>query len=104
MGIEGQCAGLTVRTQRQPAFVRPGRGKGYLSDIGRFAMLERNREFELARRWREVGDREAADELVTSHLRLAAKIAMGYRGYPLPVSEMLSEGNVGLRQALIRLH
>ena len=102
MGIEGQFAGLTVRTQRQPAFVRPGRGKGYLSDIGRFAMLERNREFELARRWREFGDREAADELVTSHLRLAAKIAMGYRGYGLPVSEMISEGNVGLMQALNR--
>jgi RNA polymerase sigma-32 factor len=102
MGIEGQFAGLTVRTQRQPAFVRPGRGKGYLSDIGRFAMLERNREFELAKRWRELGDREAADELVTSHLRLAAKIAMGYRGYGLPVSEIVSEGNVGLMQALNR--
>jgi RNA polymerase sigma-32 factor len=102
MGIEGQFVGLTVRTQRQPAFVRPGRGKGYLSDIGRFAMLEREREFELARRWREFGDREAADELVTSHLRLAAKIAMGYRGYGLPISEMISEGNVGLMQALNR--
>src|ERR1700744_3767026 len=102
MGIEGQFAGLTVRTQRQPAFVRSGRGKGYLSDIGRFAMLERDREFELARRWRESGDRQAADELVTSHLRLAAKIAMGYRGYGLPVSEMISEGNVGLMQALNR--
>ena len=102
MGIEGQFVGLTVRTQRQPAFARAGRGKGYLSDIGRFAMLERNREFELAKRWREFGDREAADELVTSHLRLAAKIAMGYRGYGLPVSEMISEGNVGLMQALNR--
>jgi RNA polymerase sigma-32 factor len=103
MGIEGQFASsLTVRTPRQPAFVRPGRGKGYLSDISRFAMLERNREFELAKRWREFGDREAADELVTSHLRLAAKIAMGYRGYGLPVSEMISEGNVGLMQALNR--
>jgi RNA polymerase sigma-32 factor len=102
MGIEGQFAGLTVRTQRQPALVRPGRGKGYLSDIGRFAMLERNREFELARRWRQFGDREAADELVTSHLRLAAKIAMGYRGYGLPISEMISEGNIGLMQALNR--
>jgi RNA polymerase sigma-32 factor len=102
MGIEGQFAGLTVRTQRQPAFIRPGRGKGYLSDIGRFAMLERKREFELAKRWRELGDRGAADELVTSHLRLAAKIAMGYRGYGLPVSEMISEGNIGLMQALNR--
>jgi RNA polymerase sigma-32 factor len=102
MGIEGQFAGLTVRTQRQPAFVRPGRGKGYLSDIGRFAMLERDREFELAKRWREFGDRTAADELVTSHLRLAAKVAVGYRGYGLPISEMISEGNIGLMQALNR--
>jgi RNA polymerase sigma-32 factor len=102
MGIEGQFTGLTVRRQRQPAFVRPGRGKGYLSDIGRFAMLERSREYELAMRWRELGDREAADQLVTSHLRLAAKIAMGYRGYGLPISEIISEGNVGLMQALNR--
>jgi RNA polymerase sigma-32 factor len=102
MGIEGQFAGINVPTPRQPAFVRPGRGKGYLSDISRFAMLERNREFELAKRWRESGDREAADVLVTSHLRLAAKIAMGYRGYGLPISEMISEGNVGLMQALNR--
>jgi RNA polymerase sigma-32 factor len=102
MGIEGQFAGINVRAPRQPAFVRPGRGKGYLSDISRFAMLERTREFELARRWREFGDREAADVLVTSHLRLAAKIAMGYRGYGLPISEMISEGNVGLMQALNR--
>lgn len=102
MGIEGQFAGLAAQIRHQPAFVRPGRGKGYLSDISRFAMLERNREFELAKRWRESGDREAADELVTSHLRLAAKIAMGYRGYGLPVSEMISEGNVGLMQALNR--
>jgi RNA polymerase sigma-32 factor len=102
MGVEGRFPGLTVRTQRQPAFVRSGHGKGYLSDIGRFAILERNREFELARRWREFGDLEAADELVTSHLRLAAKIAMGYRGYGLPISEMISEGNVGLMQALNR--
>jgi RNA polymerase sigma-32 factor len=102
MGIEGQFAGLTVRTQRQPAFVRPGRGKGYLSDISRFAMLERDREFELAKRWREFGDRTAADELVTSHLRLAAKVAVGYRGYGLPISEMISEGNIGLMKALNR--
>jgi RNA polymerase sigma-32 factor len=102
MGIEGQFAGLTVRIQRQPAFVRAGRGKGYLSDIRRFAMLEKTREFELAKRWREFGDRAAADELVTSHLRLAAKIAMGYCGYGLPVSEIISEGNIGLMQALNR--
>ena len=102
MGIEGQFAGITTLPRRQPAFVRDGRGKGYLSDIGRFAMLERDQEYRLAKRWREHGDRDAANELVTSHLRLAAKVAMGYRGYGLPVSEIISEGNVGLMQALKR--
>jgi RNA polymerase sigma-32 factor len=100
MGIEGQFAGLTVRTQS--AISRDGRGKGYLSEIRRFAMLEKEQEYELARRWRERGDRDAANQIVTSHLRLAAKIAMGYRGYGLPVSEIISEGNVGLMQALNR--
>ncbi|MEA2974730.1 MAG: polymerase sigma-32 factor [Alphaproteobacteria bacterium] len=102
MGIEGQFAGITALTRRQPAFVRNGRGNGYLSDIGRFAMLERDQEYRLAKRWREHGDRDAANQLVTSHLRLAAKVAMGYRGYGLPVSEIISEGNVGLMQALNR--
>jgi RNA polymerase sigma-32 factor len=102
MGIEGQFAGLTARTRRQPALARDGRGKGYLSDIRRFAMLERDQECELAKRWREHGDHDAANQLVTSHLRLAAKIAMGYRGYGLPISEIISEGNVGLMQALNR--
>jgi RNA polymerase sigma-32 factor len=102
MGIEGQFAGLTARTRRAPAFVRDGRGKGYLYDIRRFAMLEREQEYKLAKRWREHGDRDAANQLVTSHLRLAAKIAMGYRGYGLPISEIISEGNVGLMQALNR--
>jgi RNA polymerase sigma-32 factor len=100
MGIEGQFAGLAARTQ--PAITRDGRGKGYLYDIRRFAMLEKEQEYELAKRWRERGDRNAANQLVTSHLRLAAKIAMGYRGYGLPVSEIISEGNVGLMQALNR--
>jgi RNA polymerase sigma-32 factor len=102
MGIEGQFAGITALTRRQPAFVRDGRGKGYLDDIRRFAMLERDQEYRLAKRWREHGDRDAANQLVTSHLRLAAKVAMGYRGYGLPVSEIISEGNVGLMQALNR--
>src|SRR5947208_15115862 len=100
MGIEGQFAGITALTRRQPALVRDGRGKGYLYDIRRFATLERDQEYELARRWREHGDRDAANQLVTSHLRLAAKIAMGYRGYGLPVSEMISEGNIGLMQGV----
>jgi RNA polymerase sigma-32 factor len=102
MGIEGQFTGLTARTQRQAAFVGNGPGSAYLSDIRRFAMLERDQEYQLAKRWREHRDRRAADQLVTSHLRLAAKIAMGYRGYGLPVSEMISEGNIGLMQALNR--
>jgi RNA polymerase sigma-32 factor len=102
MGIEGQFAGITALTRPQPAFVRDGRGKGYLDDIRRFAMLERDQEYSLAKRWREHGDRDAANQLVTSHLRLAAKVAMGYRGYGLPVSEIISEGNVGLMQALNR--
>src|ERR1700694_1213068 len=102
MGIEGQFAGLTIPTQRQPALVRDGHGKAYLYDVRRFAMLERDQEYELAKRWREQGDRNAADQLVTSHLRLAVKIAMGYRGYGLPISEVISEGNVGLMQALKR--
>jgi RNA polymerase sigma-32 factor len=98
MCIEGQFAGLTTRTQS--AIAGTGRGKGYLYDIRRFAMLEKQQEYELAKRWRERGDRDAANQLVTSHLRLAAKVAMGYRGYGLPVSEIISEGNVGLMQAL----
>jgi RNA polymerase sigma-32 factor len=102
MGIEGQFAGIAALTRRQPALVRDGRGRGYLSDIGRFAMLERDQEYRLAKRWREHGDRDAANQLVTSHLRLAAKVAMGYRGYGLPVAEIISEGNVGLMQALNR--
>src|ERR1700710_2045411 len=102
MGIEGQFAGITALTRPQSAISRDGRGKGYLSEIRRFAMLEKEQEYELARRWRERGDRDAANQIVTSHLRLAAKIAMGYRGYGLPVSEIISEGNVGLMQALNR--
>jgi RNA polymerase sigma-32 factor len=102
MGIEGQLAGITVRPRRTPAVTGDESGKGYLRDIRRFPMLEREQEFELAKRWRERGDRGAANQLVTSHLRLVVKIAMGYRGYGLPVSEIISEGNVGLMQALNR--
>ena len=74
----------------------------YLEEIRRFPMLEPQDEFMLAKRWREHGDRDAAHKLVTSHLRLVAKIAMGYRGYGLPISEAISEGNVGLVQAVER--
>jgi RNA polymerase sigma-32 factor len=102
MGIEGQFMGLTARTQRPPALAGDARGKRYLLNIRRFAMLEKDQEYELATRWRERGDRDAANQLVTSHLRLAAKVAMGYRGYGLPVAEIISEGNIGLMQALNR--
>ncbi|MBB6308805.1 RNA polymerase sigma factor RpoH [Xanthobacter tagetidis] len=74
----------------------------YLEEIRRFPMLEPQQEYMLAKSWREHGDREAAHKLVTSHLRLVAKIAMGYRGYGLPISEVISEGNVGLMQAVKR--
>jgi RNA polymerase sigma-32 factor len=74
----------------------------YLEQIRRFPMLEPQDEYMLAKRWREHGDRDAAHKLVTSHLRLVAKIAMGYRGYGLPISEVISEGNVGLMQAVKR--
>ncbi|MFS8035849.1 RNA polymerase sigma factor RpoH [Xanthobacter sp. AM11] len=74
----------------------------YLEEIRRFPMLEPQEEYMLAKSWREHGDRDAAHKLVTSHLRLVAKIAMGYRGYGLPISEVISEGNVGLMQAVKR--
>jgi RNA polymerase sigma-32 factor len=74
----------------------------YLNQIRRFPMLEPQEEYMLAKRWREHQDPEAAHKLVTSHLRLVAKIAMGYRGYGLPISEVVSEGNVGLMQAVKR--
>ena len=74
----------------------------YLAEIKRFPMLEPQEEYMLAKRWREHDDREAAHKLVTSHLRLVAKIAMGYRGYGLPIGEVISEGNVGLMQAVRR--
>jgi RNA polymerase sigma-32 factor len=75
---------------------------GYLTDIRRFSLLEKEQEYRLAKRWRDHGDRKAADQIVTSHLRLAAKIAMNYRGYGLPLAEIVSEGNVGLMQAVNR--
>ena len=72
----------------------------YLSEVRKFPMLDKDEEFILAKRWREDGDTEAAERMVTSHLRLVAKIAMGYRGYGLPIGEVISEGNVGLMQAV----
>ncbi len=74
----------------------------YLQEIRKFPMLAPEEELELSRRWRDTGDHAAAHKLVTSHLRLVAKIAMGYRGYGLPVGELISEGNVGMMQAVKR--
>ncbi len=72
----------------------------YLAEIRRFPMLAKDEEFMLAKAWKEHGDSDSAHKLVTSHLRLVAKIAMGYRGYGLPIGEVISEGNVGLMQAV----
>jgi len=74
----------------------------YLQEIRKFPLLDQGEEYMLAKRWREHGDPDAAHKLVTSHLRLVAKIAMGYRGYGLPLSELISEGNVGMMQAVKR--
>jgi RNA polymerase sigma-32 factor len=74
----------------------------YLEEIQRFPMLERQEEYMLAKRWREHCDRDAANRLVTSHLRLVTRIARDYRRYGLPISEAISEGNVGLMQAVAR--
>jgi RNA polymerase sigma-32 factor len=81
-------------TQHEPTLAR------YLQQVRGFPMLGAQDEYMLARRWREHGDQKAAHQLVTSHLRLVAKIAMGYRGYGLPISEIVAEGNIGLMQAV----
>lgn len=83
-----------------PVLTPEGSFASYLSKIRKFPMLDAAEEYVLAKNWRDKGDKEAAHKLVTSHLRLVAKIAMGYRGYGLPVSELVSEGNIGLMQAV----
>src|SRR6187401_3071131 len=93
---------VMARTAALPALKAESGLSHYLDEIRRFPMLEPQEEYILARSWREHGDREAAHKLVTSHLRLVAKLAMGYRGYGLPISEVISEGNVGLMQAVKR--
>jgi RNA polymerase sigma-32 factor len=85
-----------------PVLANEGGLSRYLDEIRKFPMLEPSEEYMLAKSWREHGDRTAAHKLVTSHLRLVAKIAMGYRGYGLPIGEVVSEGNVGLMQAVKR--
>ena len=90
----GNTGGLSVTLSPEQGL------NSYLQEIRKFPMLEKQEEFMLAKRWAEHGDTEAAEKMVTSHLRLVAKIAMGYRGYGLPIGEVISEGNVGLMQAV----
>jgi RNA polymerase sigma-32 factor len=93
---------VMARVAALPIVTAEGGLTRYLEEIRRFPMLEPQQEYMLAKSWKERGDRDAAHQLVTSHLRLVAKIAMGYRGYGLPISEVISEGNVGLMQAVKR--
>ena len=83
-----------------PALSNEGSLTHYLQQIKKFPMLSEKQEISLAKKWRDEGDTSAAHTLVTSHLRLVARIAMGYRGYGLPVTELISEGNIGLMQAV----
>tara|TARA_B100000809_G_scaffold227676_1_gene240148 strand:+ start:102 stop:995 length:894 start_codon:yes stop_codon:yes gene_type:complete len=83
-----------------PALSNEGGLSAYLAQIKKFPMLDAEEEYMLAKNWKEKGNLKSAEKLITSHLRLVAKIAMGYKGYGLPVNEMISEGNVGLMQAV----
>ena len=87
-------------TSNLPSIDVEGSLSSYLTQIKKFPMLSAEEEYMLAKNWRDRGDLRSAHKLITSHLRLVAKIAMGYRGYGLPVSEMVSEGNIGLMQAV----
>ena len=90
----------TTTNYNLPALSNEGGLSAYLSQIKKFPMLAAEEEYMLAKNWRTTGNIKSAEKLVTSHLRLVAKIAMGYKGYGLPVNEMISEGNVGLMQAV----
>jgi RNA polymerase sigma-32 factor len=93
---------MAATTHALPSIATEGNLARYLQEIRKFPMLLPEEEYMLAKRWREHADPDAAHRLVTSHLRLVAKIAMGYRGYGLPLSELISEGNVGMMQAVKR--
>jgi len=90
----------TTKNYNLPVLSNEGGLTGYLAQIKKFPMLDAEEEYMLAKNWKETGNLKAAEKLVTSHLRLVAKFAMGYKGYGLPVNEMISEGNVGLMQAV----
>ncbi len=90
----------TTTSYNLPTLSNEGGLSTYLAQIKKFPMLDAEEEYMLAKNWKTTGNLKAAEKLVTSHLRLVAKIAMGYKGYGLPVSEMISEGNVGLMQAV----
>jgi RNA polymerase sigma-32 factor len=100
--LEGIKMSSTVAKSNIPALSPDGSLSSYLQEIRRFPMLEKDQEYMLATAWRDHEDRDSAQQLITSHLRLVAKIAMGYRGYGLPIGEVISEGNVGLMQAVKR--
>ena len=91
---------MNKSTYNLPALSDEGGLSAYLSQIKKFPMLDAEEEFMLAKNWKTNGNIKSAEKLVTSHLRLVAKIAMGYKGYGLPLNEMISEGNVGLMQAV----
>ncbi len=90
----------TIANNNLPILSNEGGLSAYLSQIKKFPMLAAEEEYMLAKNWKTTGNIKAAEKLVTSHLRLVAKIAMGYKGYGLPINEMISEGNVGLMQAV----
>ena len=91
---------MTTRSMKFPVLSNEGGLGLYLEQIKKFPMLDAEEEYMLAKNWKENGNLQSAHKLVTSHLRLVAKIAMGYRGYGLPVNELISEGNIGLMQAV----
>ena len=91
---------MSSKTFKFPALSNEGGLTAYLDQIKKFPMLDAEEEYMLAKNWKATGNVKSAEKLVTSHLRLVAKIAMGYKGYGLPVSEMISEGNIGLMQAV----
>ena len=90
----------TTTSYNLPALSNEGGLSAYLAQIKKFPMLDKEEEYMLAKNWKSTGNLKSAEKLVTSHLRLGAKIAMGYKGYGLPVNEMISEGNIGLMQAV----